>query len=273
MKKWLFLSVLMIVGCTDEPIIEFGSVLEDVSNIETDTNIGGVDNTTDTLLDGLIASYSFDNNTNDSSGNELHGILYEGSYTSDRSNLEFSSLQLDVDDSPSWGERNDRVEVAYDPIMDVDNITISAWVNTQEKPQPYDNRHYSIVSRWFTDWTDENEEKGAYAFYIDGNQNLAFTDRFQFIVAKDVFIEYNVWTHVTVTIDSEKLRFYVNGGFIYEELLNSDFKLPANSLNLLLGERQMYNGYWYHFEGKLDNINLWGRALTPCEVLNVYNKE
>ena len=59
---------------------------------------------------------------------------------------------------------------------------------------------------------------------------------------------------------------------MYEEILSGDFKLPINSINLLLGERQMYNGYWYHFEGKLDDVGIWGRALSPCEILNVYNK-
>ncbi|MDA9981247.1 LamG domain-containing protein [Gammaproteobacteria bacterium] len=264
MKKWIFLSVFLVLSCTDGELIEG---IEGIENIVVEEIT-----TTTTLNEGLVASYSFSNNTNDSSGNELHGVLYEGGYGECRSNKEFSSLQLDVNDNPSWGERNDRVEVTYDPIMDVDHITISAWVNTQEKSSPYDDRHYSIVSRWFTDWTDENEEKGAYAFYIDGNQNLAFTDRFQFLVAKEVFIEYNVWTHITVTIDNEKLRFYVNGGFIYEEKLNIGFKLPHNSLNLFIGERRMYNGYWYHFEGKLDEVNMWGRALSPCEVLEVYNQ-
>lgn len=264
MKKWLLLSVIFIWGCEDASL--------DILDIEEETILSIEIEETDPLDQELIAWYSFDNNTNDSSINELHGILYKGEYGTCRSNQEFSSLQLDVDDSPSWGKENDRVEIEYDPIMDVSNITISSWVNIQDKPSPYDGRSYSIASRWFTNYTDEEAEKGCFSFYIDNDRYLAFTDRNQNITADQSPIPNDEWVHIVVTIDDEKLRFYVNGGFIYEEILNENFKLPVNTLDLLLGERQMYNGYWYHFEGKLDDVGIWGRALSACEVLDIYNK-
>ena len=264
MKKWLFLSVLIIWGCENEPL--------GMLDINEEMVVEFVDEETDPLNQDLIAWYSFNNNTNDSSVNGLHGVLYKGEYGECRSNQEYSSLQLDIDDNPSWGENNDRVEIEYDPIMDVSNITISSWINIQEKPTPYNDRNYSIASRWFTNYTPEEEEKGCFSFYVDDNKSLAFTNRDYNIISNPYIIENNEWTHVAVTIDDEKIRFYINGGFIYEEILGEDFKLPVNSINLLLGERQMYNGYWYHFEGKLDDIGIWGRALSPCEILEVYNK-
>ena len=263
MKKWLFLSVLFIWGCENEPLGEFDSI-----EIE-DTIISY------SLPHDPIVWFPFNSNSEDESGNNLHGVLYEGEYSACRNENEVSSLKLDIDDNLPWGEQNDRVEVAYDPIMNVDKLTISAWVNLEEKTGEYSNRNHSIVSRWSLVLDGTQEEKASYSFYINPDLNIefAYSDNTRGeanLFTSEEVINYGEWTHVAITVDNINTRLYLNGSLIKEEDTIDDIQLPQTDINLLLGERQQYNGYWYHLNGKLDDIGIWGRALTPCEINDLY---
>jgi len=262
MRKWLFLSVLFVWGC--------GNDLDELVLTEIEEEIIGYK-----LPHDPIAWFPFNNNTEDESGNELHGILYEGEYSSCRNENEVSSLELDIDDNPGWGEENDRVEILYDPIMNVDNITISAWVNLNEKTGDFANRNHSIVSRWSLVFDGTPEDKLSYAFYINSNLNIefAYSDNTRGetnLFTSEEVINYGEWVHVAVSIDNINTRLYLNGSLIKEEDTIENIQLPQTDINLILGERQQYNGYWYHLNGKLDDIGIWGRALTPCEINDLY---
>lgn len=263
MKKWLFLSVLFVWGCENEPIDEL--ILTEIETTITSYK----------LPYDPIAWFPFNNNTEDESGNDLHGVLYEGEYSSCREENNLSSLKLDIDDNLSWGGANDRVEVSYDPIMNVNSLTISAWVNLEEKTGEYSNRNHSIVSRWSLITNGTQEEKSSYSFYINPNLNIefAYSDNTRgeanLFTSEDV-INYGEWVHVAISIDNINTRLYLNGSLIKEENTIQDIQLPQTNINLILGERQQYNGYWYHLNGKLDDVGIWGRALTPCEINDLY---
>lgn len=267
MKNILFILSLFILGCED-PYLEVGNITEEIVENEVATN--------NSLNVDMVAMYSFDGNSNDSSPNQLHGVLYEGGYTNCRNNNENSSLQLDINDSPSWGEENDRVEIPYDPIMDVDNITISAWVNLNEKVGEYSDRNYSIASRWSTVLYGTPEEEASYAFYINNSFQIEFAGNSNEqgglkLITSDEEISFNEWNHVVVTINDTHIQLYLNGNLIKENEVVDDLLFPHTDIDLFLGERKQFNGYWYHFDGKLDDIGIWGRALTPCEITTLYN--
>jgi hypothetical protein len=267
MRKLVLLIIISFWGCEDN--------LE-LLDIPIDSTVGvNNQNTTTNLPYDPIVWFPFNGNTDDESGNELHGILYEGNYTSCRNNNEISSLKLDIDDTPNWGEENDRVEVPYNPIMDTDKLTISAWVNLNEKEGVYSSRNYSIVSRWSLVYEGTEEEKASYSFYINPDLNIEFaysnntknvTNQFK----SEEVIEYGEWNHVAITIDNINIRLYLNGSLIKEDDVIEGTLLPKSNIDMFLGERKQYNGYWYHLDGKLDDIGVWGRALTPCEINDLY---
>ena len=261
MKKILFLSVLLILSCNDEYFIQG---IEEVSNSPMVEEV-----IVNPLPSDPIVWFPFNGNTNDESGNALNGVLYEGEYTACRSLLDDSSLQLNIDDNPSWGEENDRVEVDYSPLLNSNNLTISAWVNLNGKVGRYSNRSYSIVSRWDYENNGTPDERISYAFFINPDLNIEFGGKGQ-VINSDIPITLNEWYHVAITIDSWEVKIYLNGSLIHKEDVNGDLTLPNNDNNLILGERRQYNGYWYHFDGKLDDVGMWGRALTPCEINDLY---
>jgi hypothetical protein len=254
MRKWLFLSVLFLWGCEDNIDI-IDPILED----PTAKVVEGVN-----LPKNPLIWMPFNGNTNDESGNGLDGILYKGGYDICRNENELSSLKLDIDDNPGWGEENDRVEIAYDPLLDVNNLTMSAWINILPKSGEYANRPYTIASRWSHAMYGTKEEKAAYIFSIDKDLKLYFNN-----TKSNTIIEYDTWYHVVVSVGQE-IKLYINGSLdVMEE--RGDLLLPQTDIDLFLGETSMYNGYWYHLDGKLDDFGLWDRVLTNCEINDLYN--
>ncbi|NCI46602.1 HYR domain-containing protein [Sediminibacterium sp. WSJ-3] len=73
----------------------------------------------------------------------------------------------------------------------------------------------------------------------------------------------NKWTHVATTYDGFDLRIYINGLLVKSE------NLPGNvnwsSADMILGGQP---GYVQHYKGKLDEMRIWNRALSQCELQN-----
>jgi len=74
----------------------------------------------DSGTEGLVAYYAFENDANDNSGNELHGILMgDPNFVEGK-----EGMALDLDGV------GDYVDCGYDPLFDVttNEITVATWV-------------------------------------------------------------------------------------------------------------------------------------------------
>ena len=73
-------------------------------------------------------------------------------------------------------------------------------------------------------------------------------------------IETGSWYHVAVTYDRNYLSFYINGN------LDSSFEetepLYSNVHSVLIGKT---NNNYYYFNGKIDEVRIYNRALTADE--------
>jgi hypothetical protein len=74
----------------------------------------------------------------------------------------------------------------------------------------------------------------------------------------------DAWSHVAVTFDGISLRFYVNG--VQVSTLARGGSLTDNANQVYIGS---YGGTT-RFAGKLDEIHVYGRALSAEEVANLY---
>ena len=254
MKKWLLLSVIFIWGCEDS-IDVFDPIIEEPQEESL------------TLPSNPIIWMPFNNSTEDLSGNGLDGILYEGEYTTCRSLNEYSSLELDIDDYPSWGEENDRVEIEYDPTLNVNTMTISAWVNLNEKTGDYANRPYTVAGRFSHTLYGTKEDKASYILQVDKDLKLSF--RIGVYIKSQNSLNLNTWHHVVVSV-GEEIKLYIDGKLETTEPRNG-LILTQTEVGMFLGETSMANGYWYHLDGKLDDFGFWGRVLSDCEINDLYN--
>ena len=83
-------------------------------------------------------------------------------------------------------------------------------------------------------------------------------------------LKANTWYHVVGTFDGKEIRIYVNGKL--EGKKPVDKKGPVmvwNDNNIEIGGRPDTNGGANLYQGKLDELAVYNRALTPAEVVTV----
>jgi hypothetical protein len=81
-----------------------------------------------------------------------------------------------------------------------------------------------------------------------------------FVVGPSV-LPINTWTHVAGTYDGTTLRFYVNGTLAASLAATGAYQVDASPL--WIGGNAVYGE---HFQGKLDDLRIYNRALSQAEI-------
>jgi hypothetical protein len=78
----------------------------------------------------------------------------------------------------------------------------------------------------------------------------------------------NIWEHIVCTYDGTTTKFYKNNNLIssFIPTAGSIDNCPGRSLNI-----GRFRQSQYHYNGKIDDIGIWNRALTQQEITNLYN--
>lgn len=76
------------------------------------------------------------------------------------------------------------------------------------------------------------------------------------------------WIHVLYSFDGNNVKTYLNSTLI--QAINSNITIFSNIYDLKFGRRHT-TGLPYFFNGKLDDIGIWNRALTQQEITDLYN--
>ena len=219
---------------------------------------------------GLVAYYPFNGNANDASGNGNNGTILGGvNNTTDKFGNANSALLFDgVNGHITISSLN---SLAYKP------ITYSAWVIVNSYlPTTSGHKFRSIVGR-NTEFVTEN---GVIGLYADNNVNAgAYNNTFLMWRGGGVTVSVpssasipvlNTWIHIVYTQElNGNWKWYQNG-----TLTNSgNFTDIQNDFNYFqiggCNNQASSNTYW---NGKLDDIGIWNRALTQSEVTALYNQ-
>lgn len=208
---------------------------------------------------GLLASYAFDAGASsiatDSSGNNNHGTLSAGAIWNTSGKFA-NSLTFDgtggvtVPDSAT--------------LRLIDNWTIEAWINPSVV-----TGNYRAVMR-----------KGNYMLYamtsytfgcnastagIPWGAFFADTPGTYYGACDSVPVAPNVWTHVAFTHDGSTLKLYIQGVLVNSFSITGG--IPAATDVLYIGASPFGEG----FVGKMDNVRIYGRALTQPEIVTNMN--
>jgi hypothetical protein len=158
---------------------------------------------------------------------------------------------------------NDRVNIgsSLTPILNSSNkITVEAWVN------PSTNAGYGcIIGNYNTSNSDMQfllrRDGTSYSFYLDNGGG--FTS-----VSSTTPITIGVWQHVAGMWDGTTLSIYVDG-----VLSNSTSLMGTNIRNITnpiwIGANQIGE----NFNGSIDEVRIWNRAMCAAEILNNTNGE
>ena len=207
-----------------------------------------------------VASYSFSEGTGtltvDGSGVGNDGTIHGATWTDGKvgNGLHFDGI-------------NDWVEVADDPSLDLlDQITVEAWVNLDDLTDggiigKYDNWAEYNYCLWF---------EGGILYFEVGNANVFETK------VSYSGISSGTWYHIAGTYDKQNVKLYVNGSNVATTAEN---RTMGNGGGPLCIGNVRYNGINTHsynetdefFRGKIDEISIYGIALSQAEIQNRYN--
>jgi len=211
----------------------------DVRNFDCDT-VAPAKNTT--YFDNIVAYYPFDCSGNGFSG-QNNGTIYGAVYVAGKYG---NALSFD----------------GGDDYVDCGNLGIGG-VNTKEfwfKP----NNLAGSLNQYFLDFGGNNYWVQIYDHDGDGKLEIrAGAGSMTYLNSIYEFTDTSQWYHIAVTMDSSNvLTIYVNGNYD-----NSGSRTPETPGTFSIGR---YGGGGYYFNGLIDEVRIYSRALTAGEVLNNY---
>ncbi len=203
------------------------------------------------LQTGLAAFYPFNGNADDESGNGNDGIIYEALSTSDRKGEENSALYFNGIDS--W------IQVPNSPSLQSpqNEITLSSWILAENTTVDYICKIDGPSYNSYQYRTGFDVITGAF-YYGMNEQDYAGTST--------IPVTLNEWFFHTITYNGQEVRLYING------VLSQNFPLSgtivSNPERLEIGRDAHGPIEW--LKGKLDDLRVYNRALTPEEVYCLY---
>ncbi len=204
----------------------------------------------------LIGAYNFDEGAgttlNDSSGNGRNGTLTNGPVWS--TGRYGSALQFNASDD---GNDDNDPRVVLGTSFDIPNLplTISAWVN----PINYDDWRAIISKR---DATAASEMRLDFSLMQGSGQVYVFNGS---VIPFSYAPPLNTWTHLALVADSSGTQLYVNG--VLQETLDVITLGTKSTANTVIGGTgEGSGGDNDPFNGKIDDLRVYGRALTQAEI-------
>jgi hypothetical protein len=217
------------------------------------------DNTTIDLNKGLVVDIPLDGNAKESISGS-NGFIYNATLTNNRKGIANTAMQFN---------RADSAYISFDNLSAVsftDNIfTISFWVNIDDTLSKM-----AVLSK--------RNMFGPYEYSIDnffGNNSLKFDNWIESgantvygidpLDAEAPLLPGN-WQHIVFVADGSKLQVYWNSflqsGIDYKQAENN---FAATTAPLVIGNGGGYNKN-YFFNGKIDDIKMYNRALLKEEI-------
>jgi len=205
---------------------------------------------------GLVAAYSFDEGSgtavSDSSGKENNGIITGAGWSTDG---RFGKA-LSFDGLDDW------VTVNHTASLDLfGGRTLEAWVYPTEWSLDY--------GPWATVIMKEDDQENAHYFlYANSDQFTPSTgdysgDEGSFMELYGIqTLPLNSWTHLAGTYDGGMFRLFINGEEVNNAEYTDDSAISTGPLRI--GGNSAWGGEY--FEGLIDDIRVYNRALSAVEI-------
>ena len=137
-----------------------------------------------------------------------------------------------------------------------------------------DGAHHYIVSK-DRDCCDTSGE-GGYGLRIKRDGVLSgeiWVDSVKKVRSVDSIgiLPTGVWSHVVMTFDGITLRLYVNGVQDGETVLSATDTIQASTKNLVVGALSFLDAGVFAFDGAIDDVRIYNRALTAIEISDLFN--
>lgn len=232
-------------------------------------------------VENLVAQFKFDGNANDATGHNHNGTPMSGLIGPGSAPVDGGTLPQLIPDrfarpNMAYDFTNGAyVEVPYDLALNPKEFTFSLWIK----------RHVSNCDAYIMSLNRWN----GYKFQLQCNDFAFLTfhadNGYHDVDNNPGAIPLEVWTQVVVSYISGAMKFYVNGALVKNANVTGTPSTLADPIPLAIGQqlpKAIYNSsaggeYDYYgpafFNGSMDDIRIYNRALTDAEVLSIYTVE
>jgi uncharacterized protein (TIGR02145 family) len=213
--------------------------------------------------DGLVAWYPFNGNANDESGNGFNGDAHNTIATIDRNGFEDAALKF------NGIEGDNGSTVVIDHLMlniGQEEYTIHLWFRPANLSQ-ISRALFNTIPHTGIAMTFNNNNSPSYVSYLLGPADAMWN----YYYVHGPFNDYQTtdWYALTLTKQGADYKKYING------VLESAFSAPLseNYDHDVAFRISGISADWQIFDGDIDDVGFWNRALTEDEVLALYNTE
>ena len=212
----------------------------------------------DTSAPALVGSWLFDDDP-------ANGALDSSQYGNDgyaSLNAYPSLVSGKVGRAYSFDAVDDRVKVPHSPSLNVNKVTLSAWIYVNS---------YKNDQRIISKETGVKRRDSVYALLLSGKRNKKLQFRLALKgvrkgkkLTSNSTIPLNEWTHVAAAFNGKYVRLYINGALDKKGRRSETVRpLRHNRKPVYIGDSQFYNR---HFDGKIDDIRIYNWALGTVGV-------
>jgi hypothetical protein len=217
-------------------------------------------------VSGLVAWWEFNEVSGttalDSSGNGNHGTIFNGAtYVPGVSG---TALQFDGID--------DFVEVLDHPTLHPDHLTVELWINSPVTLDSSNPNYTPLIGKTNSD-AGNSVDGFDFTYHqlysgVPGHLDfrIALAPNTGFDVNGFVDLIGNTWQHIAATYDRANLRLYRNGVLVGP--VPASFPIIYGNGNIWIAKRFIsYFGGILFFQGKMDEVRIYNRALSSEEIL------
>ncbi|MDB5274627.1 MAG: cell surface receptor domain protein [Chitinophagaceae bacterium] len=202
----------------------------------------------------LVAWYKFDGNANDASANTNNGTVTGATLTTDRFGKSNSAY--------SFNGTSDYISVPHHSSLNVDNLTITAWIYATSTPAAYNG---IIHKRTNADRAAFSTAASTSSFRLsvkqtDGNYNEPS-------IASQ--ITTGSWQHVAYVFDGGTIKLYLNGSLVLTNTTYTGKALSYSSVAMEIGRTLWFpsgTATYYYWNGKIDDLKMYDGALSACQI-------
>jgi hypothetical protein len=197
---------------------------------------------------GLVAYYPFNGNVSDESGSGNNGIVNGASLTTDRFENPNSAYYFNgVSDF-----------IKLPGTFDLPERTVNLWFNTYKNALSviYENDGPSIIYGQ-TEFDISSVSSTTKLYFSEGAGNTV-----------NINILTNTWYMGTITVTPTESKYYLDGVLFATVPTNSGVSV-SGLINPFLGTTR--SGEGLYFNGKIDDVGIYNRALDSAEIVNLFN--
>lgn len=194
------------------------------------------------LTDNLVAYYKLDGNSNDSVGSN-NGTDTGVSYVSGK-----------INNAGSYNGSTSHTAVPNNSALQLSTGSISFWFNTTSN---------------LSSWRGLVAKQGAFGVFLNSGELTLYDWGTDLNRASGVTPSINTWHHCVLSFQSgvtNGTKLYLNGTLIFTTTITVSSQ--SEGVSIAAGN---YAGNIQNYNGLIDEVGIWSRALSPTEVTQLYN--